>query len=196
MAAGKAVDSALAHFSHQFREGRRPSLRAIDRIASETLDEELEASMLILTPDDRERQLREISGVLRAFRGSELFGLPRPKSRLVLIDGVVGIYAQPDYWNGRDRFYEMKSFHADTIAPEVLLQIRIFQLAFPNFDSILAEFDRHADPVRTLLRTVPVPDMEGRRMLLGKAREIGAASGQQKVLEYIENPVVRYDSTG
>ncbi len=194
MAAGKAIDSALAQFSHEFRSGRRPSLTAVDRIASETLDEELEASMLRLSAQDRERQLREISGVLRAFRGSELMGLPRPRSRLILIDGAVGVYAQPDYWNGKDRIYEMKSFHADPVPPDILLQIRIFQLAFPNLQAILAEFDRHMDLIVPSFRPISPLESDERRWILREAREIATATGQPKVLEYIENPVVRYDS--
>lgn len=192
MAAGKAIDSALAQFSHLFREGRRPSLAAVDRLAAETLDEELQTSMLQLQPDALERQLREISGVLRAFRASEVMGLPRPKSRLIVINEEVGVYAQPDYWNGRDRFYEMKSYHADPVPPAVLFQIRLFQLAFPGFKSFLAEFDRHAATIRGVVREIPPARPTESEGALRSALDIGRASGAPKVLEYVDNPVVRY----
>ena len=192
MAAGKAIDSALAQFSHMFREGRRPTLSSVDRIATETLDDELEASMLRLEPAVRDRQVREITAVLRAFRGSEVMGLPRPRSRLILIDGEVGIYAQPDYWNGRDRFYEMKSYHADPIPPDVMLQIRLFQLAFPGFRAALAEFDRHAPVVRPQIREIGAVGPEETDRVLRIARDVARSSGQEKVLEYVDNPVVRY----
>jgi hypothetical protein len=195
MAAGKGIDSALTEFSHQFREGRRPTLSAVDRRAAEILDEELEAAMVQITPEDRAKQLAEISGVLRAFRTSELIGLPRPRSRLILIDEAFGIYAQPDYWNGRDRFYEMKSYHAEPVPPDVMLQLRLFQLAFPGFSSVLAEFDRHSAPVEVRLRTIPGIEVEESTRVLRIAREVARATGQEKTLEYVENPVVRYTLT-
>jgi hypothetical protein len=195
MAAGKAIDTAVTELSHLHRAGRHPTLAAVDRLARETFEEEIAASMLELTPELRELQIRQIGGAVRAFRASPLLGLTRPKSRLIVVDERAGIYAQPDYWDGRNRLFEMKSYHADIISPEVGLQLALFQLAFPRFQASLAEIDRHAEPVTVQFRPIPpVGDAERDRVLL-LARDIALAQGQERVLEYVDSPVVRY-STG
>ena len=192
MAAGKAIDSAVTELSHQFRSHRRPTLAATERLAQETFDDAVAAAMVELTPEDRAVQLRQVGGALRAFRASPLLGLSRPKSRLIVIDERAGVYAQPDYWDGRDRFYEMKSYHADPIPPDVVLQLTLFQLAFPGFHAVLAEIDRHAEPARAQLRPIPpVADRE-RDRVLRLAREVALAVGQERVLDYVDSPVVRY----
>jgi hypothetical protein len=192
MAAGKSIDTAVTELSHQYRQGRRPTLASADRLARETFDDEVAAAMLELTPEDRQLQIRQIGGAVRAFRASPLFGLSRPKSRLIVIDERVGIYAQPDYWDGRDRFYEMKSYHSDPVHPDVLLQLQLFQLAFPKFQAVLVEIDRHADPTRAELRPIPpVTDLE-RDRVLRLARDVALAEGEERVLEFVDNPVVRY----
>jgi hypothetical protein len=195
MAAGKAVDTAVTELSHEFRLHRHPTLAATERLARETFDEEIAASMLDLAPGDRDLQIRQIGNALRAFRASPLLGLRRPKSRLIVIDERVGVYAQPDYWDGRDRFFEMKSYHADPIPPDVGLQLTLFQIGFPGFHAFLAEIDRRADVVRAVLRPIPPVDPSERDRVLRIAREVALAHGQERVLEYVDSPVVRY-STG
>ncbi len=154
MAVGKAIDGALSQYSHEFAQGRRPSRTAMNRVATDILDEELRDADLDLAADERERHCAAIGSVLQAFRQSEVMGLPRPKSRLILINERVGVYAQPDYWDGRGRFYEMKSYHADPIPPDVRLQVDLFQCAFPKFRAYLAWFDRHATPVSTTIQEI------------------------------------------
>ena len=164
----------------------------MNRLASEALDRELADADLTLVPHDRLAQLSAVSGVLQAFRRSEVMGLPRPRSRLVLINEEVGVYAQPDYWNGRDRFYEMKSYRARPIPPDVELQLRLFQLAFPGFRAFLACFDRHAQPVTTDIEEAPPLTPETREDVLKLAHRTGREKGVEKVLDYIDNPTVRY----
>jgi hypothetical protein len=192
MAAGKAIDGALAQFSHLHRTRRRPTVASVDRMAEEMLDEELEAAMVQLSAEERGRQLTEIRAVLREFRGSELMDLERPRSRLILVNGQFGIYAQPDYWDGKERFFEMKTYHADPIPPDVMLQLRLFQLAFPRFRAFLSEFDRHSTPVSHQVREIPPPDEGEVSRVFRLAVGVALASGQSKVLEYVENPIVRY----
>ena len=146
MAVGKAIDSTLSRFSHDFARGRRPTQTAMNRMAAEILDEELGDADIRLAAPERARHLSAISGVLQAFRKSEIMGMPRPRSRMILINGRVGVYAQPDYWDGRRRIFEMKSYHANPPPPDVKLQIELFQCAFPGFRAFLAWFDRHAVP--------------------------------------------------
>jgi hypothetical protein len=196
MAVGSAIDTALAQASHQFRMGRRPTAESMNRHAQTVLDEELRDADLELAPEVRVRVLAEISGVLQAFRRSELFGLPRPRSRLVLIDERAGVYAQPDYWDGRDRFYEMKSYYASPIPPDVALQLRLFLLAFPNFRGTLACFDRHHLPVKsTLVELAPLTNQETLEVL-SLARRVCEEMGKDKVLEYVDTPIVRYSTAG
>jgi hypothetical protein len=192
MAAGKAIDTAVAEMSHEYRERRRPTLAATERLARETFDEEIASAMLDLPSEARDLQIRQIGNALRAFRASPLLGLTRPKSRLIVIDERVGVYAQPDYWDGRDRFFEMKSYHADPIPPEVMLQLRIFQLAFPRFRTFLAEFDRHVEPVACVLREVDPIDPPEVNRVLRLCRDVARTQGQARVLEYVDNPIVRY----
>jgi hypothetical protein len=195
MAVGKAIDDTLSRYSYEFAQSRHPTRTAMNRLAGETLDEELANADVQLTPDDRERQLAAISAVLQAFRQSEVMGLARPRSRLILINGRVGIYAQPDYWDGRDRFYEMKSYLARPLPPDVRLQLQLFQLAFPKFRAFLACFDRHAAPVVTTIEEIPALEPTVAEEVLRLALRVALDKGTEKVLEYVDNPTVRYSVT-
>lgn len=193
MAVGKAIDETLSRYSYEFGQSRRPTISAMNRMAGELLDSELANADVQLTPEDLERQLGEISGVVQAFRRSEVMGLSRPKSRIILINEQVGVYSQPDYWNGRDRFYEMKSYRASPLLPDVRLQLQLFQCAFPGLRAFLACFDRHATPVSTCIEEVPPLDPETTASVLRLAYATGLEKGLPKVLEYVDNPTVRYD---
>lgn len=192
MAVGKAIDETLSRFSHDFAQGRRPTLTSMRRLAAEILDRELADTDVSLPPPERQVQLEAVSGVVQAFRRSEVMGLPRPRSRLILINEEVGVYAQPDYWNGRDRFYEMKSYLARPLPPDVELQLRLFQCAFPGFRAFLACFDRHATPVATVIEEVPPLEPAVTDGVLKLAYRTGREKGIEKVLEYVDNPIVRY----
>ncbi len=191
-AVGSAIDGTLSHFSHEFREGRRPTATALRTYGERLLSEELAAAALAPEPAARDRLLAEVTGSLSAFRKTPAFGLARPRSRVMLIDGEVGVYAQPDYWDGVRRFFEMKSYRAIPPPPDVALQLRYFQLAFPGFEAVLLCLDRHASPVETTSLVVPPPGPEEARESLRRALELGRAEGQPKVLEYMEGPFVHY----
>jgi hypothetical protein len=192
MAVGKAIDETLSRYSYEFAQGRRPTRTAMNGMAEEVLDRELVETDVELPPEDRQRQLAAISAVIQAFRGSEVMGLARPRSRLILINERVGVYAQPDFWNGRDRFYEMKSYHVDPTPPDVRLQVQLFQCAFPNFRAFLASFDRHASPVTTTIEEIPTIDPTVAQEVLTLAYRTGLEKGTDKVLEYMDSPTVRY----
>lgn len=192
IAAGRAIDGALSRYSQEFRDGRRPTASSMRRFAGELLDDGLAESGLRLEPAVLERELAQIAAVLQAFRTSELMGLLRPRSRLVLLDETVGFYAQPDYWNGRDRFYEMKSYRADPLPPAVELQLQLFQLAFPGYRAFLACFDRHTSPVVTSVSEFAPMESATAERLLRVAHRTGRELGTEKVLEYIDSPTVRY----
>jgi len=192
MAVGKAIDGALSQYSHEFARGRHPTRAAMQKIAADILDEELRDAGLEIPPEERDAHLLAVSGVLQAFRASEVMGLSRPKSRLILINGQVGVYAQPDYWDGRGRIYEMKSYHAAPIPPDVLLQVRLFQCAFPRHRAYLAWFDRHARPVSTTIQEVPPMAPTEIEATLRIAFATGLSKGTDKVLEYIDSPLIPY----
>lgn len=195
-ATGKAVDHALSQWSHLHRQNLRPTAASISRAARETLEEELRDADVVPTAEQRELALRQITGVLQAFRKSPLFGLSRPRSHLLLIDGDVGVYAQPDFWDPSRCFYEMKTFRAVPPSAEVALQVNLFQLAFPGLVSYLACFDRYRDPVETTIAEVPPLSRERVKELLAQARRIGQEIGQEKVLEYIDLQKVAYSTVG
>jgi hypothetical protein len=192
MVVGRVIDSSLSRYSHEAGQHRRPTVGSIRRFASEMLDSELLDADLTVAAADREKLLAQVDGVLAAFRRSEIFGLSRPKSRLILINERVGVYAQPDYWDRRARFYEMKSYRAVPPPPDVALQLEYFQLAFAGMTGILACFDRHATPVETTLLALPPLSEERARAALRAAYDIGLEHGKEKVLEYVDAPLVRY----
>ena len=195
MAVGKAIDGALAQASYEFRQSRRPTATSMNDRGREILDEELADADLTLAPEPRRIVLAEIAGVLQAFRRSELFGLPRPRTRLIVIDGRAGVYAQPDYWDGRNRFFEMKSYRAIPLPPDVRLQLGLFQLAFPGFRAFLACFDRHVMPVTTLIEEIPSLTDDESRSILSLALRNCLEHGQPKVLEYIDSPRTHYSTS-
>lgn len=192
MAVGTAIDETLSRYSYEFAQSRRPTRAAMNRMAAETLDEKLLEADVQLSAVEREGHLAAISDVIRAFRGSEVMGLSRPRSRLILINEGVGVYAQPDYWDGRERFYEMKSYHAIPTPPDVRLQLQLFQCAFPNFRAFLASFDRHATPVTTTIEEIPAIDPLVAGEVLRIAYRTGLEKGTDKVLEYMDSPTIRY----
>ncbi|MGA8663973.1 MAG: hypothetical protein WB809_02740 [Thermoplasmata archaeon] len=192
MAVGRAIDETLSRYSYEFAQARRPTRTAMNRMATEILDRELEDADVQLPADDRSKQLAAISAVLQAFRASEVMGLSRPRSRLILINERVGVYAQPDFWDGHARFYEMKSYHATPTPPDVCLQLQLFQCAFPTFRAFLACFDRHATPVTTTIEELPPIDPVVAQGVLQLAYRTGLEKGVDKVLEYVDSPTVRY----
>ena len=196
MAIGKALDAALAQFGHELRQGRRPTQAAIAREAHAALDEGLAEAAAEIPAGEHASVERSIQEFLRAYRQCELAGLARPRTRVLLIAGEVGVYAQPDFWDGRRRFFEMKSYRAIPPPPDVALQVRFFQLAFPGFEATLFCLDRHTSPVQASSLVLPPPTAAETRDALRLAFEVGRELGQDKVLEYVEGPFVRYDLDG
>jgi hypothetical protein len=192
LATGKAIDGALSQFSHEFSRGHRPTASAALRLASQILHDELLEAEAELGASDREKIEAQMAGVLQAFRRSPLFGLARPRSRLILIGEEVGIYAQPDFWDGRLRFYEMKSYRAIPHPPDVELQLQLFRLAFPGFEAYLACFERRSLPVETTLELLPKLTESEAADVLRLAYELGLEHGVPKVAEYLDASTIRY----
>jgi hypothetical protein len=192
MAVGKAIDATLSRYSYEFAQSRRPTRTAMNQLATEILDEEIADAGIELSAEERGRHLGAVSAVLQSFRRSEVMGLARPRSRLILINSRVGVYAQPDYWDGRGRIYEMKSYHANPIPPDIRLQVQLFQCAFPGFRTFLAWFDRHATPVTTTIEEVAPLEPTTTEAVLRVAYRTGLEKGLDKVLEFMESPTIPY----
>jgi hypothetical protein len=189
---GRAIDGTQAQLSHAARQGRRMSGPALDALTDSLLREGLEEAAIDLDESARIAELARIRRVVQAFRRSELVGLARPRSRLIVINGMVGVYAQPDFWDGRRRFYELKSYRPDPLPPAVALQLRFFQLAFPSLQAVLVGIDRHTEPVTTTASVIPEPAPEEREAALSIAYSLGLEQGREKVLEYIDGPKTHY----
>jgi hypothetical protein len=196
MAVGKVIDAALGRLGFEGRQGRRPTVTSIHGFAEASLDSEILDAHLELSGEQRQSLLAQIDGVVRAYRSSELSGLTRPKSRLLLVDGRFGVYVQPDFWNGRDQIFEMKSYDAVPPPPDVAMQLQLFQLGFPGFRETLICFIRHALPVRVTRWDPPAPTPEETRGLLVRCAEVAKAQGTDKVLEYVDAPLVPYSTSG
>ena len=192
MAAGKVVDTTLSHVGHQMRAGRRPTQSGVMEFATSVLRDTLEESAVSIPTTEEARILAQVARVVQAYRKSEIAGLPRPKTRVVLIGEQVGVYAQPDYWDERARFFEMKSYPTTPAQPEIALQLRLFQLAFPTLQAVLICLNRHVEPVVTTSVPVRPPTSEEASVALRSAYDLGLEFGQEKVLEYVEGPFVRY----
>lgn len=195
MAVGRAIDGSLSRIGHEARLGRRLSGSSARALATELLDGALEEAAIDLAPLERERTLLQIDRVIETFRGSEIFGLERPRTRVILIDNSVGVYAQPDYWDGRSRIIEMKSYLAIPPPPDIALQLRLFQLAFPQFECTLLCLNRHTVPVDTARLCVPPPTPEESSEALRLAYSVATEHGESKVLEYMQGPFVPYSLT-
>ena len=196
MAVGKAIDSALSRYSHEFGQRLRPTVGAMTQFAVSTLEEELQDIDLVVEPSEKVRAHEQIVGTLQAFRKTEVFGLPRPKTRMILIDERVGVYTQPDYWDRKSRFYEMKSYRALPTPPDVALQLRLFQLGFAGLDGFLVCVNRHASPPDVSITPVPALAPDESLDTLRQALRAGLEHGKEKVLEYIDSPTVRYSTAG
>ena len=75
---------------------------------------------------------------------------------------------------------------------DVQLQLDLFQLAFPEFTERLVSLDRHADPVTLTLDTISPVSAERKRELLVTSRELALVHGVEKVLRYVDAPMIRY----
>lgn len=192
MIAGKVIDTTLARCSHEARIGRRPTATALLASASELYEEEVEVAGLDPDPVDRQRTLDQVQAVLKAFRASPLFGLARPRTRWVLVNGEVGLYAQPDYWDGRSTIYEMKSYRPVPVPPDVACQLRCFQLAYPGFSTVLVGLERRKFPVETSIVPVEPSNEPERGEILRAILRIGRVSGLPKVAAYLGPPAASY----
>ncbi len=194
IAVGRAIDGTLSSAGYDLRQGRSPGTGRLATLAASLLDDALAEQAVAMEAGDRDRTLARIAEVVRVYRRSEIAGLPRPKTRVFFVGEDVGVYAQPDFWDGRARFFEMKSYRAIPPPPDVLLQVRLFQLAFPRFESVLVCLDRHASPPELSRATVPPATAEEAATTLRLAARLAREFGVPKVREYLTGTATLYSS--
>jgi len=192
MITGLVIDTTVSKCSHDARLGRKTSTSSLVRGATEQFDQAVADADLPVTPEDRTTALEQVAGVLKAFRASPVYGLLRPKSRLIVVNEEIGVYAQPDFWDGRARFYEMKSYRPIPIPPDVATQLRLFQIAFPGFEAVLIGFARHVRPVETTMQLMPPVGETEQQLALRHALLVGREKGLPTVLEYVDHPIIPY----
>ena len=195
-AVGRAIDSAVSRYGYESRSGRRPTVAGIVRHGLDVFDAEVRDADLDISVSDRAELESQIRAAVPAFRKTPVFGLPRPRSRLIVVDGRFGVYAQPDFWDGATAFYELKSFRAFPAPPDVALQLNLFQLGFPGLRSWILSLDRHSRPVEVRLDEFPRAPEPERRRVLRLAAAFAAAHGEEKVAEYVDSPMVHYRLEG
>jgi len=196
MATGRAIDGVLTELAYELRQGRRPGGSAMVARAGTILDDALADAAVTIPPEERERILTQVRGTLKAYRDSEIFGLARPRTRVIVIGNRVGIYAQPDFWDGRRRFFELKSYRAIPMPTDVALQMRLFQLAYPGFESVLLCLNRHTTPVEVTSARIPPPTEAEGAAAIRLAYDLALEFGEEKVREYMVGPFLPYDAPG
>ncbi len=114
-----------------------------------------------------------------AFSKTDVSGMLRERTRCVIVKGESDIvmYTQPDFVNYED-FYEMKSFEiSDPVQPEVLFQVRLFQLAFDGNANILGFREENGYYNAQIIQVPPLEDDE-RQKLLNEIYLFGMSSGK------------------
>jgi len=95
----------------------------------------------------------------RAYLNSDLIKKKRIKARVILIessDGILGIFAQPDFVDlNLKKAYELKSYELFGPIPHyVILQIRLFQLAYPDFKFYLVGFKKDDSQMTVIVKEI------------------------------------------
>ncbi len=173
MVLGKCLDETVTqmnYYSYKSEFSRNISLKAMKSFAF-MLNSELIKNNIVLNNADKKIYYAMGWRFINAFKKSEVYknNLLRDKTRLIIINNSAGIYAQPDfvdYYN--EIMYEMKSFSLKPIPEYVKIQVKIFQLAYPDFESKLIAFPRDQDYIKTQIITVKKQAERTKKSLLKK----------------------------
>jgi len=139
-----------------------------------------------------------------AFRKTPAYGVLRDKTRAVVVDGEVAMYAQPDFADDFENvIYEVKSYELDGVWLEASrYQVRLFQLAYPDHAACLIGFkcapQGGVEP--QILRLEPLSDLPREEVcrLLREVLDFGRNSVREEELADIEEDrtVIFYDPGG
>ncbi len=131
------------------------------------------------------------SKILEAFQRTPAFGLLRPKTRLVVIDESIGMYVQPDFYDGYS-IYEVKSFNP-TKTRYAYYQVRLFQLGgYPDSEAVLVGFDGNTlDPI--IIRINRISEEDRHRIIMDVAK-FGSSNGVEG--EPDRDVIIKYSTRG
>ncbi|AAT43067.1 hypothetical protein [Picrophilus oshimae] len=146
---GKCLDdvvSGMVYYSGYIK--RDISLKAIKKFIAEFKSETKSNELKI---ENMDFYINTAWRFIHAFKGSEIYKnrFMKEKTRLIVINGDAGVYAQPDFIDYNNKtFYEMKSFSVRPAPLYVIKQVRIFQLAYPDFKSYIIGIPRDKRYIR------------------------------------------------
>jgi len=198
LAFGRAFDQATAQFSYYngFTWSRRKLIFKALRHFMYIFDRELRGMGIKIGRDVRDRVASRALKCLNAFTRSDAFGLWRDKTHIILIDDVVGIYAQPDFVdNYREIIYELKTFRPDKVDEYLEKQVRVFQLAYPNYEAVVLGFPWREGEYIDIHRVEfkPIRRVDAFK-LLRDLKDFTLRHGREADLEELlfEYPAIRY----
>ncbi len=170
---GSAFDKAMVKMNYYYRRGVDNYLEAAVNYMSLAMKEEAARMGIKLSSEDEGRMIERGGRMLEAFQRTPAFGLLRPKTGLVVIDESIGMYVQPDFYDG-DSIYEVKSFNPAKTR-YAYYQVRLFQLGYPDSEAVLVGFDGEAlDPIIIRINKM---DEEDRNGIVRDVAEFGSSNG-------------------
>ncbi len=176
---GKCLDDVVSGMVYYSRYIKRDiSLKAIRKFVAEFKNEMNINSVNI---DNINIYIESAWRFIHAFKTSDIYKnrFMKDRTRLIIINGDVGIYAQPDFVNYDDKiFYEMKSFSVRPVPLYVIKQVRIFQLAYPDFESYLIGIPRDKRYIKIQKILVNRSSEKTKKMLLRSLYEYAIKNGR------------------
>lgn len=198
LAFGRAFDLAAAQFSYynDLAWNRRKLIFKALRHFMFIFNRELRRMGIRINRDARESIASKALKCLSAFKRSDAFGLWREKTNVILVDEVAGIFAQPDFVDDYNKIiYELKTFNLKTVAEYVERQIRVFQLAYPDYKAVILGFPwregRYIDIERVEFEPI---DKDEAFILLKDLKDFALKHGDDvdKGEIIVEYPVIKY----
>ncbi len=173
LALGRAFDIASAEYSFFVAIGEGdPAEKALDVFESEFIR--------AYGSRTEAKKARELGAeLLKAYRRAGLLKYMRPRTRTIVINDRVAVFAQPDLAGG-GYFIELKTFDIDpnNIPLYVKKQLEVFQLAFPGYRPVIHAFEWRSG---TITHRRIEPDIKPDERLLTELYEFGVNYAQVKL---------------
>ncbi len=189
MVLGKCLDetvSKMNYYNYKFQINRNISLKALKSYTA-FLKSEFEINDIVVDKSEMRKYYAMGWKFINAFKKSVLYEnmLLRDRTRIIIINDEVGIYAQPDFVDyEKEVIYEMKSFSLKPLPEYVRKQVRVFQLAYPKFNTVIIGFPRNDEYIKP--QTVKLMEQKERtkKILLKKLYKYATVHG--KNIDYEE----------
>ncbi|KJE48957.1 MULTISPECIES: hypothetical protein [Acidiplasma] len=199
MVIGKCLDdtvSKMVYFKNRHIINRDITIKAL-RSYTALLKDELHKNCISLENSDLRYYYAMGWKFINAFKKSVIYenSLLRDRTRIIIINDEAGIYAQPDFVDYENKtIYEMKSFSLKPLPEYVRLQARVFQLAYPDFKTVLIAFPRDQDYIKVQnIKLREYKDVTKNRLLReiynftmqnGRDMDMFTAIGNKKYIKY------------